>query len=348
MLERACKLVLERFRNCAHEIELSEKAYELRRALVELTELYRDTDPNSQLWVDQVRSERDSSSIELQDFLQTWDYEIRPCGWFENWRVVDVFKGHASEIAGLGPNELSTLCQAVYRMNRRVVNQRHVVDQIFETLVSEKRINTCPRGLFFLLGRSGGGKSEIAKAVAEHWYCDATRLVEIDMSDYAEPQSESEAFDLSEWSNKKFQVLWNILAEIVAKRPYSVILLDKINKASSSITRDLVEVLSNNLASNDIERSLVDLSNSIIFMTSSVGSNHLSLACRRYNRSEEVRKEFKRDPWEFFKNHDGTLKYNGRERALAEARKFFGGDLLRIPGKAGSQATRLRAPTVLN
>ncbi|KAI3466181.1 hypothetical protein Pfo_022844 [Paulownia fortunei] len=432
ILEGACKLVLENFRNCALESEFYEKAYELRRALVEAIELYRDKHPNSQSWLTRVKLERDSASIYMNDFLQKWQYVVMSSGGCkiftpEYAHKLSLLKDYASKFAYLdcpllnkgSSRELTTtprrvarevgyfldeiqgqlieqfrclltvkpchvaevytratfklfLCclflalfmqfvlplhfppplpgevvssltdvphteilpsinhlkkRAIYKTNQRVVNQEHVIDEIFEIIVCQRHMTTRLRGSFLLLGPPGVGKTEIAKAVAEHWYCDVSRLVEIDMSEYAEPQLESASCDLSEWSTRKHQDLWKHLTEVVGKRPYSVILLDKIDKASFSVTRVLLEILRNN-APSDIEGNPVDFSKSIIFMTSSVGANQLVLACTCFNKNEDLWEQFMRNPMEFYKTHNCTLKGSGCERVVAEAREFFSADLL--------------------
>lgn len=85
-----------------------------------------------------------------------------------------------------------------YKIKQRVTNQEHVIDEIFEVVGSEKCMTMRPRGSILLLGPSSVGKREIAKAIAEHWYCDISRLVEIDMSEYKVPHLESETFDISQ------------------------------------------------------------------------------------------------------------------------------------------------------
>lgn len=87
---------------------------------------------------------------------------------------------------------------AIHKTNQRVANQEHVIDEIFKILAYKQTIARST-GLFLLLGSSGTGKTEIAKAVAEHWYCDVSRLVEIDMSEYAQPELESTTCDVSAW-----------------------------------------------------------------------------------------------------------------------------------------------------
>ncbi|GFP80460.1 chaperone protein clpb1, partial [Phtheirospermum japonicum] len=347
-----------------------DKSYQLRWALVELIELYRDNHPDSQYWVDRLRLERDRASIFMYDFLNRWEFVVRSSAGFgiltrkcaeklpivvkENAcpdvaQFLDDIHGqlirrlgclltveacHVAEVVSnltdVPPTQILPSIndqkqqEAMHMMNQRLVNQEHVIREVLETLVSPKRrSNTLPRGSFLLLGPSGVGKTEIAKAVAEQWYCDASRLVEIDLSDYVEPA----ACDLSEWSNGKHEALWSRLTEVVAKRPYSVILMDKIDKASPSVTRVLLEVLSNE-APIDLDGNPADFSNSIIFMTSSVGSNQLALLCKCHNPNKDLWIQFVRNPLEFRKTHDCTLEGSGPGRALTEARCFFTDELL--------------------
>ncbi|KAL3644021.1 hypothetical protein CASFOL_011953 [Castilleja foliolosa] len=377
ILDGACKLVLERFRNCEYETSFYEEAHQLRWDLVELIEIYRGTpNTNTRKWVTRLRWERDCESIFMNEFLCRWKHVVGSpggChflnqefvqqlslfketnnkindnndgdgddGFSQKSRLDDVTRfinvirsklvssfdhlltvtsSHVAEVASkmsdiplkrfLLPHNDNKKLKAKYMTNLRVLEQELVVYDIYETLASSTRLNssiTHPRGSFLLLGQSGAGKTEVAKAVAKHWYCDASRLVEIDVSDLADES-----------------VFWRRLSEVVEKRPYSIIVLDKIDKASESVTRALVDVLSKKVPRPSSD---VDLSNSIIFMTSDVGSDQLALVCKCHRKDEETHKLFLLNPVKFLKAHDCTLKGSGPERALIQARKVLSGDVL--------------------
>ncbi|KAL3639991.1 hypothetical protein CASFOL_014959 [Castilleja foliolosa] len=375
ILDGACKLVFERFRNCAYETFFYEEAHQLRWDLVELIELYNNR-PNSKpgLWVTLLRWTRDCKSIFMDEFLSRWETVVGSPGGchFLNQEFVQqlslfkeinnkindnnnvdddassqksclddvaqfinviraklvssfgplltVTSTHVAEVASkmsdvpltqiLLPHNDYKKVKAKHMTDFRVLEQEDVVHDIYETLASSTRLSsssgsTQPRGSFLLLGQSGAGKTEIAKAVAKHWYCDVSRLVEIDVSDLADESD-----------------LWRRLSEVVEKRPYSVIVLDKIDKASESVMRALVDISSKEVQTD------VDLSDSIIFMTSDVGSDQLALVCRCHKEDEDTFKLFLLNPVKFRETHDCTLKGSGPERALIQVRKFFSAALL--------------------
>ncbi|KAL7103658.1 hypothetical protein ACP275_08G193000 [Erythranthe tilingii] len=328
ILDEACKLVQENFTSCGDEIDqFNDKARELGRTLVELTELLRDDNsPETQFWVDRLKSERDSASFHINGFFIRWGFEkdFIFCEDAEKIRslrdriiassdfddpnftlivdqfLVDIqrsiltrFPGnltvrdcHVAEVISrltdvpftqiIRSNINSHKRKAIKMTNKRVVNQKHVVKEIFKILASEKPIITNrPRASFLLVGPTGVGKREIAKSVALHWYCDASRLVEIDMSEYADDYLSycCNNFCLpfigskTKSSYKQQQNLWNRFSEVVAKRPYSVILLHNVDKdCFDTLTKVLLRISSD---------ESVDFSKSIIFMTSS--SNPLEL-----------------------------------------------------------------------
>ncbi|KAK6157141.1 hypothetical protein DH2020_011389 [Rehmannia glutinosa] len=372
VLRGACELVLENFRNCAHESEFNEKSYVLRRSLVEIIQLYRDIHPDSQSWMNRIRTERDYASIHMKDFIQEFNHVSLSS---EFVKQLSFFKDYASKIADLDcplPNENSWELASVdsddvdvtkdvarflndlrgelvvrfgslltveachvaevvsrltdvpvteilpssremarYRTKQRLVDQDRVIDEIFDSVRDEMMCR--PKGSFLLLGAPGVGKREIAKAIAEHLYCDASRLVEIDMSEYEVPRLEGSASPDYLSLRRRVQDLWDRLSEAVRKRPYSVILLDKIDKAAPFVRTGVLPRVLCNVASRDVNGNRVDFSKSIIFMTSSVGVDHET---RNRDLKDDVRKFFGAHLLDYLDNVFVVEKYRD-QRAVA-------------------------------
>ncbi|MCD4747039.1 MAG: ATP-dependent chaperone ClpB [Bacteroidales bacterium] len=158
-------------------------------------------------------------------------------------------------------------------LHNRVVGQDEAIEAISDAirrsragLQDEKR----PIGSFIFLGTTGVGKTELAKALAEFLFNDENSLVRIDMSEYQERHSVSRligappgyvGYDES-----------GQLTEAVRRKPYSVVLLDEIEKAHHDVFNILLQVLDDGRLTDNKGR-LVDFKNSIIIMTSNVGSH---------------------------------------------------------------------------
>lgn len=229
--------------------------------------------------------------------------------------------------------------RATYMTMQRVVNQEYAITDIFNVVASPRPVTKRPMGSFILLGPSGVGKKEIAKSVARYWYCDPTRLFEIDMSEYAEPPLVS-ILSQPRYCSLTFliyciQSLLNLvshiplvlfffrlrvngddlltrLTKVVQRRPYSIFLLRNIDKASSTVVKIILkEVLS-------AGGNTADFSNTIFFMTANVGSNRFQCSCRCYDDDKSLWEIFSRSPLEFYKNHGCAVKNLKRERVLVE------------------------------
>ncbi|CAA0841825.1 Unknown protein [Striga hermonthica] len=182
---------------------------------------------------------------------------------------------------------------------KRLVGLDSTIDGIFEALAGSGRAGPRPRGLFLLVGQSGSGITEIAKAVAQHWYGDASRLVEIEMCKYYDGNPCRMATRDPE-TKANLELFWNCLSEIVRKRPYSVILLDGIYSAGFCVKR-LLHVLHGDAPN---ESSGVDFSKCIIFLAARRGRAGLKLNCTCFGKRPQLEEAFERDPTGFERAHD--------------------------------------------
>ncbi len=142
-----------------------------------------------------------------------------------------------------------------------------------------------PIGSFMFLGPTGVGKTELAKALAEFMFNDEKALVRIDMSEYMEKYSVSRLIGAAPGYVGHDE--GGQLTEILRHRPYSVILFDEIEKAHPEVFNILLQVLDNGRLT-DSKGKMVSFKNSIIIMTSNVGSEHLKAVSRIGFSAENV------------------------------------------------------------
>ncbi|CAA0841830.1 Unknown protein [Striga hermonthica] len=196
--------------------------------------------------------------------------------------------------------------QACCLTKKRLVGLDSTIDGIFEALAASctnsGRAGARPRGLFLLVGRCGSGITEIAKAVAQHWYGDASRLVEIEMCKYYDGNpSGMETRDPESWPRTKasLELFLSRLSEVVRKRPYSVILLDGIYRAGFCV-KGLLQVLRGDAPTG------VDFSKCIIFMAARRGrfGYGLNVNCTCFGERPQLEEAFERDPAGFERAHD--------------------------------------------
>ncbi|MBU6142225.1 ATP-dependent chaperone ClpB [Patescibacteria group bacterium] len=163
-----------------------------------------------------------------------------------------------------------------------------------------------PLGSFMFLGPTGVGKTELAKALAEFMFNDEKALIRIDMSEYMEKHAVSRMIG-SPPGYVGFEE-GGQLTEMVRHRPYSLILLDEIEKAHPEVFNLLLQVLDNGRLT-DSKGRVVNFKNSIIIMTSNVGSQYLKqMAGIGFSVSDTVEQEheeerFKEKVHEELRNH---------------------------------------------
>jgi ATP-dependent Clp protease ATP-binding subunit ClpB len=170
-------------------------------------------------------------------------------------------------------SEREKLLRMESELHRRVVGQNPAIEAVADAvrrsragLQNEKR----PIGSFLFMGTTGVGKTELAKALAEFLFNDETMMTRIDMSEYQERHSVSRLVGAPPGYVGYDE--GGQLTEAVRRKPYSVILLDEIEKAHPDVFNTLLQVLDDGRLTDNKGRT-VDFKNTILIMTSNVGAD---------------------------------------------------------------------------
>ena len=178
-------------------------------------------------------------------------------------------------------NELQQVQQLAGLLAKRVIGQDHALAQIAEHVQIAKaglEDPGKPKGVFLLVGPSGVGKTETALALAESLYGGERNLITINMSEYQESHSVSGL----KGSPPGYVGYGEggVLTEAVRRKPYSVVLLDEVEKAHPDVLELFFQVFDKGVL-EDSEGREVDFRNTIILLTSNAGSDLVMRACER-------------------------------------------------------------------
>ncbi len=168
--------------------------------------------------------------------------------------------------------ERTKLLKIEDRIHSRLVNQKEAVNVVANALRRSRaglQDSAKPIGSFIFLGSTGVGKTELAKALAEFMFDNESALVRIDMSEYMEKHSVSKLIGAPPGYVGYEE--GGQLTEAIRVRPYSVILLDEIEKAHPEVLNVLLQILDDG-HSTDSKGRFVNFKNTIIIMTSNLGS----------------------------------------------------------------------------
>ncbi|SPQ97871.1 unnamed protein product (mitochondrion) [Plasmodiophora brassicae] len=163
-------------------------------------------------------------------------------------------------------------------LHKRVVGQDEAVDAVADAIMRSRAgmgRPGQPLGSFLLLGSTGTGKTELAKALSEQLFDDERNMVRLDMSEYSEQHSGARLIGAPPGYVGHDE--GGQLTEAVRRRPFSVVLLDEIEKAHPQISNILLQVLDDGRLTDGKGRT-VDFSNTVIILTSNLGSQHLLAA----------------------------------------------------------------------
>ena len=178
-------------------------------------------------------------------------------------------------VTKLTEGERTKLLSLEDQLHQRVIGQEEGVRRVTDAILRSKagiKDPTKPIGSFLFLGPTGVGKTELAKTLAENLFDDETNMVRIDMSEYMEKYSVSRLIGAPPGYVGYEE--GGQLTEAVRRKPYSVVLFDEIEKAHPDVFNVLLQVLDDGRITDSQGRT-VDFKNTILIMTSNIGSSYL-------------------------------------------------------------------------
>lgn len=184
-----------------------------------------------------------------------------------NWTNIPVSK--------LVESERSKILKLPEKLHQRVIGQQEAITAVSNAIIRARsglKSHNRPIGSFIFLGPTGVGKTELAKALTEAMFDDERNMIRIDMSEYMEKYSVSRLIGAAPGYVGYEE--GGQLTEAVRRKPYSVILFDEIEKAHPDVFNILLQVLDDGRLTDSQGRT-VDFKNTIIIMTSNIGSEYL-------------------------------------------------------------------------
>ena len=178
-------------------------------------------------------------------------------------------------VAKLTESERQKTLNLALELHKRVVGQDEGVQKVTEAIIRSKagiKDPSKPIGSFLFLGPTGVGKTELAKSLAESLFDNEASMVRIDMSEYMEKHSVSRLVGAPPGYVGYDE--GGQLTEAVRRKPYSVVLFDEIEKAHPDVFNVLLQVLDDGRITDSQGRT-VDFKNTIIILTSNIGSSYL-------------------------------------------------------------------------
>ena len=245
------------------QIEQAERNYELNKAAElkygKLPELQK------QLKIEEEKAEKEKSADD--NLLRNKVTEDEIAKIISRWTGIPVAK--------LIEGEREKLLHLSELLHKRVIGQDEAVEKVSEAIIRSRAGISDPKkpiGSFLFLGPTGVGKTELAKALAESLFDDEHNIVRIDMTEYMEKYSVSRLIGAPPGYVGYEE--GGQLTEAVRRKPYSVVLFDEIEKAHPDVFNILLQVLDDGRITDSQGRT-VDFKNTIIILTSNLGSEYI-------------------------------------------------------------------------
>lgn len=245
------------------EIETAERNYDLNKAAElkygKLPELKKQLEAAE----DEAEKEKGKAGNLLRD--KVTDEEIA--------RVVGRWTG--IPVSKLMEGEREKLLNMENVLHQRVIGQDEAVTKVSEAILRSRagiQDPNRPLGSFLFMGPTGVGKTELAKALAQCLFDDDTNIIRIDMTEYMEKHSVSRLIGAPPGYVGYEE--GGQLTEAVRRKPYSVVLFDEVEKAHPDVFNILLQILDDGRATDSQGRT-VDFKNTIIILTSNLGSDHI-------------------------------------------------------------------------
>ena len=243
-----------------HELEDAENNYDLERAAV----LRHGTIPQLEKELKDLEKKAKNDDLKMVQESVT-ENEIA--------QVVGRLTG--IPVAKLVEGEREKLMQLNSTLHKRVIGQDEAVDAVSDAVIRARaglQDPNRPLGSFLFLGPTGVGKTELAKALAENLFDSEDHMVRIDMSEYMEKHAVSRLVGAPPGYVGYEE--GGQLTEAVRRNPYTIILLDEIEKAHPDVFNILLQVLDDGRLT-DSKGRVVDFKNTVLIMTSNIGSQLL-------------------------------------------------------------------------
>lgn len=281
------KVIKQQIESVKHDIEDAERNYDLEK----LAQLKYGTLPDLEKKLEEEKKKADESKDARLLKEEVGEEEIAEV--ISGWTGIPVSK--------LVESEREKLLKLPEILHKRVIGQDEGVQAVAEAVLraraglkDEKR----PIGSFIFLGPTGVGKTELAKALSEALFDSEKNMIRIDMSEYMEKHSVSRLVGAPPGYVGYDE--GGQLTEAVRRKPYSVILFDEIEKAHPDVFNILLQLLDDGRLTDNQGRT-VDFKNTIVIMTSNIGSNYLIDGIRQ----------------------DGTIDADVKQKVQDETKKYF-------------------------